>query len=302
MPLVNAKFRIKWKFKGATSSTHGLEGAGDEDDAGSIFNEEASGPRRFLHPRTAISNTPPPDRSRSRSGSPSRDSADDSSNSNHRTHQNTYSPPQSPPLSPSDVRTPNPNRTPLATHSSTFAFTPPFSPTSEQIYPSRLSDGPLLSLGPSHSPTIDDLSSPTAGTGRRRGGGDLTYMHPVPAHPRNEPKGTTSLVPLRSHTATFDRQIQCPVAIPLRSTPNGRYQLQPSPVKLAIKQEVVGDDGKKGEAKTGEVILDLSQFVRNGKREEGTPRRYLLLNCKTNATLRVTVKMEWVGGEQDFIA
>lgn len=72
-------------------------------------------------------------------------------------------------------------------------------------------------------------------------------------------------------------------------------------MKLSIKQEVIGDEGKKEETKTGEVLLDLSQFVGNGK-GEGAPRRYLLRDCKTNATLKVTVKMEFVAGEASFVA
>lgn len=129
----------------------------------------------------------------------------------------------------------------------------------------------------------------------------MTYMPPLPTRTSTEPKGATTLIPLRNHTATFNREIHCPVAIPLRSTSGGRYQLQPSPVKLSIKQEVAGDDGKKEETKTGQVLLDLSQFVGNGK-GEGAPRRYLLRDCKTNATLKVTVKMEFVSGEPNFVA
>lgn len=199
-------------------------------------------------------------------------------------------------MSPADMRTPNPNRTPSGTHPSSFAFTSPFTGNSEQIYAPNQN---IIGQSSSHTSTPDD--SPTA-HGRRRGGGDLTYMPPAaPPQSRAEPKGATSLLPLRNHTATFSREIHCPVSIPLRSLSGGRYQLQPSPVKLSIKQEVVGDDGKKEETKTGQVLLDLSQFVGNGK-GEGSPRRYLLRECKTNATLKVTVKMEFVSGEAHFVA
>lgn len=124
------------------------------------------------------------------------------------------------------------------------------------------------------------------------------------ALPRAEAKGATNLVALRNYTATFRREIHCAVAIPLRPSPStSKYQLQPCPLRLAIRQEVIEDGGKKLEVKTGEVLLDLSQFVnQKGKEGAGVTRRYLLQDCKTNATLRVTVKMQWIAGETAFVA
>lgn len=54
----------------------------------------------------------------------------------------------------------------------------------------------------------------------------------------------------------------------------------------------------------GEITLDLSEFVEAGKSakrsERWISRRYLLQNGKTNALLRVAVKMEWISGEIAF--
>ena len=54
----------------------------------------------------------------------------------------------------------------------------------------------------------------------------------------------------------------------------------------------------------GEITLDLSEFVeagRSSKRSERwISRRYLLQNGKTNALLRVAVKMEWISGEASY--
>lgn len=127
---------------------------------------------------------------------------------------------------------------------------------------------------------------------------------------RHEPKGSTTFVPLRQHVATFSREITCPVQVPLRSlsstslstAPRGaKYHLQPSPMRLSVKQEVLLEDGKREEERLGEVVLDLSQFV-GQKKEDARPRRYLLQDCKSNAVLRVTVKMELIEGEASFIA
>ena len=234
---------------------------------------------------------------RSRSSSSLRDAAaDDSSGSSRPSHDTRTPLPTSPSPANSD-RTPNPNRTPIVSFggfnpfnsspSSPGSSTPVGSP--ENLYSPRTGESSALSPSLSHG---DDLS-------KRR---DSTLSPTTPSGPSYaEPKGSTVLTPLRSHTATFTREIHCRVAIPVRATrDSSRYTLQPSPLRLAVRQEVLADDGKKEEVKTGEVVLDLSQFVGNGKGEYAVPRRYLLNDCKTNATLRVTVRMEWVGGEHDY--
>lgn len=54
----------------------------------------------------------------------------------------------------------------------------------------------------------------------------------------------------------------------------------------------------------GEITLDLAEFVEAGrsakKSERWISRRYLLQNGKTNALLRIAVKMEWISGEIAF--
>jgi hypothetical protein len=72
-------------------------------------------------------------------------------------------------------------------------------------------------------------------------------------------------------------------------------------MRLSVKQEVLLEDGKREEERLGEVILDLSQFV-GQKKEDARPRRYLLQDCKSNAVLRITVKMELLEGEASFVA
>ncbi|BGP15859.1 hypothetical protein JCM10213v2_003848 [Rhodosporidiobolus nylandii] len=335
VPLLHAKFRIKWKFKGATS--HSLLEAATDDPSSplSLLPHSTSHHghgfgKRFLHPRSALhhvtsgstngtlaSPSPPSGESssglgggygRERSFSPGSggrwDSGDDGDDPGFR------SPSRSPPLSPDAGRTPNPNRTP-AVGGSGFAFTSPFSPSPETLY------------AHGRTATMDTAATGEDSTrGARRGGGDLSAMHSIHgltqggaggggAH-RPEPRGSTSFIPLRQHTATFNREITCPVSIPLRSLPSSsssrgaaaRYELQPSPVRLSLKQEVLAgadEGGKREEVRLGEVVLDLSQFV-GQKNEDVRPRRYLLQDCKSNAVLRVTVRMELIEGEANFVA
>ncbi|GAA5868809.1 hypothetical protein JCM1840_005126 [Sporobolomyces johnsonii] len=310
VPLVNAKFRIKWRFKGATTAGAAAAALADSDDSSTHphLAHLADAGKRFLHPRTALraasSSSGLVANERARSGSPGHWDSDGADAVPAGPEGALRSPNRSPPMSPSqDPRTPNPNRTPGP---SSFAFTSPFAANSETLYsrPERMQT--FDSAGTALAATTSSFSGGEDGTlPRRRGGADLYHAPPPTAHARQpEPKGSTTFIPLRSHTVTFNRDITCAVQIPLRQIgQSGRYQLQPSPVRLAIKQEVLGDDGKK-EERTGVVVLDLSQFVHSGRGAEAEPkpRRYLLQDCKTNAVLKITVKMEWIDGERDFIA
>ncbi|KAK4051128.1 hypothetical protein OIV83_002949 [Microbotryomycetes sp. JL201] len=328
VPLVAAKFRVKWKFKGATSVAQHGSGTTSEAGGGAESDDSdapASATRRLLHPKAAAvfgrqASGEHQSSSLRRSLSPlvttmasdgtghpmtSTSSPDDYANaSGSRYARNlSASPPQhDSATSTAAERTPNPNKTPSASHSSTFAFTSPFGSGSDTVYSNTSSVNP----SPAQGNTPDD--SPASNMGRRRGGADLSRMPPPQAvhHSRAEPKGSTTLIPLRNHTCTFQREVHCPVAIPVKAVAGTqhKYQLQSSVVKLSVRQEVMGDDGAKTETKAGDVWLDLSQFATpaGAKRSEPRARRYLLKESKTNATLRVTVTMEFLSGEADFVA
>jgi hypothetical protein len=290
VPLVNAKFRVKWKVKGATSAHHGGLG-GEEDGGNGVLDGLAAGKAHPLRGLAARARTT------SSSASLTLDStAEDSSSSSKRSQDHLPSPTTPQPDSP-DLRTPNPNRTP----GPSFGFNSQHlgSPSSFGAYPdspnpSWIPSGTVAFLSPSTSTSPSTFADEFPS--KRR-------SHDVPPpSARTEAKGTTGLEPLRSHTATFNTTIRVPVAIPVQGTSGSRCVLQSSPVQLSVRQEIMVDGGTKEEVRIGEVLLDLAQFVGNGKGEAATPRRYLLKDCKTNATLRITVRMEWAGGEPDFIA
>ena len=295
VPLVHAKFRVKWSFKHPTTSSHVDQAEHVADDTSKKLAGASAAARPPFDGRGAGG-------AGQRSESPHRtDSADESSTSTStRISREFPTRPLSPPMSPVLERTPNPSRTPTTGHPSYFTFpnAQPFNGT-DAGSAHRTSDPQASVLGLHIS--RDSVAS--FENAHRRGATVTALEMPHPPASRAEPKGTTSLIPLRSHTAVFRREIQCPVAIPVKQLPHSsRYQLQPSPLRLAVRQEVAGDGGKKEENKTGEVVLDLSQFVGLGHTADATSRRYLLRDCKTNATLRVTVRLEWVGGERGYVA
>ncbi|KAM0748349.1 hypothetical protein T439DRAFT_382792 [Meredithblackwellia eburnea MCA 4105] len=331
VPLVHARFRVKWSFKHPTTSSHVEHTLEQADDARrhlaplNLSRSRSAGGGAGGHTSSGSSSrrSDSPHHHLAATATGYHDSADESSASSARQSREfptrPLSPPRSPPLG-ENMRTPNPNRTPTVGSQASFTFSNPFGADSSSTKTTPTSLGAAsrhVSASHHHQQSIDEPpSAQVAGSGRRgatvapsggshsaggSGGGGSTGGGG--GGNRAEPKGSTSLISLRSHTATFKREIQCPVAIPLKHLPSSsKYQLQPSPLRLAVRQESPTDaEGSKSEFKTGEVILDLSQFVGSNK-TNSTPRRYLLKDCKTNATLRVAVTMEFVGGESGFIA
>lgn len=337
VPLVQGKFRIKWKFKGSSNSHFGSDLIdGDEVNPTSNgtgllngfvpgnnnYNNNKKGPLGSLVlPRTRGVSV---DSTGNRDSSTAEESSNTSSTSrrpsrDYHNHQRSLS---STPNSPfSESRTPNPNKTPTVT-------TNGFNYNSHGVYNNNTSSNPTSPhMSRNASPDIKDrmrLNSESESGGGALFSPSSTYhsvsraselpelLSPSLSAPPSTPytpriaesKGSTNLVSLRSHSATFNREINCIVSIPLRSLPSSsNYALQPSPMRLSVRQEVIGIHGQKEEIKTGEVILDLSQFAgtSNGN-DVKSSRRYLLRDSKTNATLRVTVKMEWIGGESKYVA
>lgn len=66
-----------------------------------------------------------------------------------------------------------------------------------------------------------------------------------------------------------------------------------------LNLEIHQDNGKgKDNILFGYVNIDLAPFADLGR----TARKFLLKDSKTNATIRITVDMRFIGGEQDWVA
>ncbi|SCV67393.1 BQ2448_5004 [Microbotryum intermedium] len=357
VPLVSGRFKVDWKYKDATSdkvgssfdhryaqSTKPGAAAGtaagaslDEfvpaatiSDAKSPITPTPSNPRgehahqsNMLHPLSALHQTRTASTERGAPAPSSVESLSSASNSTskptnsfqgrsplprstsaHSVASDTLKSPTTPGLG-DYAKTPNPNRTPVVGYTATFA----------RHASGASAQQSFSSLGGNDRDDHDQEDAFPSGQQRRASIPTVSYI----SVDHTEPKGSTSWAPLRSHTATFNRVISCPVAIPLRSirSPSSsssltsattagatpRHILQPCSLKLRVRQEVPGDEeGKTKEVKMGQVVLDLSQFVTLAKGKEPTARRYLLRDCKTNATLRVTVRMEFLAGERSYVA
>lgn len=164
-------------------------------------------------------------------------------------------------------------------------------------------------------------------------------------------KGVTPGRPLKSHTCTWDHDLQLALRIPISkernyTMPNGTgssklrapllgegsqsssgLQLvieqlptpsataNPKPTQLGSPSEIHDPNGEpslsptststpittsgKGERTVfGKVDIDLAAFAGRGK----TTRKFLLNGSRTNATVRLTVDMSWIGGEGNWIA
>lgn len=118
----------------------------------------------------------------------------------------------------------------------------------------------------------------------------------------NEAKGTTEPARLKTHVATFNRLVSCPVSMNISKT----GALEACPIKLIVRQELHSETGKIEDYKLGAVSIDLSDFVSDSsfnppKHRKIMPHRFLLAESKTNAILRVHIELEYVGGGQSFL-
>ncbi|KAJ3528085.1 hypothetical protein NMY22_g9543 [Coprinellus aureogranulatus] len=76
--------------------------------------------------------------------------------------------------------------------------------------------------------------------------------------------------------------------------------LQPSPLKLVVMQRVVPDDPSSvpQNPRLGAVFINLAEYVGKGKVE----RRFLLKESRVNATLKLSIEVNYLSGYQGYIA
>lgn len=127
---------------------------------------------------------------------------------------------------------------------------------------------------------------------------------PAPERSRTpEPRGSTDSRHLRDFNVHYNQAVFCPISIPLSKS----NILEHSYLKLSVRQSLLEEE-KQHESKLGHVTLDLSEYVPEaeekkkdkGKKEAKKPKRFLLRDGKTNALLRMSIELNWIGGERDY--
>ncbi|WRT70516.1 uncharacterized protein IL334_007514 [Kwoniella shivajii] len=155
-------------------------------------------------------------------------------------------------------------------------------------------------------------------------------------------KGTTPSKPLKSHACKWDYELHHMFRVPLSkpippsTTPSGTYPYRQKPLgpplpivgsgplsesglRLEIQQLPTSSSTShgrtKGKGEEGSIVdvirkevrektvfgivdLDLAAFAGKGK----LTRRFLLKGSRTNATIKLTVDMKWIGGEDKWAA
>lgn len=131
-------------------------------------------------------------------------------------------------------------------------------------------------------------------------------------------KGTIPPAPVRAHVVAWEHAVQHVLRVPLgkavatadvplsrlpasqRTNPRkmlpllGHGPMSDSSLRLEVLQV---HPGEREGAVLGYVNIDLAPFADQGT----TARRYLLMNSRTNATLRISVDMRCIGGDTQWV-
>ncbi|KAG1814213.1 N-terminal C2 in EEIG1 and EHBP1 proteins-domain-containing protein [Suillus variegatus] len=109
-------------------------------------------------------------------------------------------------------------------------------------------------------------------------------------------KGHTMFEQLQEHSVVWEQTLDVMVQMSITRETN---ELGGCEAKFVVMQRVIpGDPDAPRNPRLGAVTLNLAQYVDAGV----VTRRYLLRQSKTNATLKLTVQLEHIGGESSYIA
>ncbi|KAJ7903675.1 N-terminal C2 in EEIG1 and EHBP1 proteins-domain-containing protein [Mycena olivaceomarginata] len=116
--------------------------------------------------------------------------------------------------------------------------------------------------------------------------------------------GQTGWLPLKDHSVTWDQPLSAVVQM---SIERDTHRLLPHPFKLIVLQRVIAHDpDAPHNPRLGTVEIDLAEYVDSvpptSPSKGVVTRRYLLRDSKTNATLRLSVRVEPVGTPTPFTA
>ncbi|KAJ3731243.1 hypothetical protein DFJ43DRAFT_1080600 [Lentinula guzmanii] len=110
-------------------------------------------------------------------------------------------------------------------------------------------------------------------------------------------RGMTPFYKLKDHAVVWDHHLDVVIKMDVdRET----SELMPNEFKLVVMQRVIpGDPDAPRNPRVGALYLDLSEYAGVGKE---VTRSYLLRDTKMNATVKLTIYLEHVGGDANYIA
>ncbi|KAI8989234.1 N-terminal C2 in EEIG1 and EHBP1 proteins-domain-containing protein [Trametes punicea] len=111
---------------------------------------------------------------------------------------------------------------------------------------------------------------------------------------RSEARGMTPWAKLHSYNVKWDHSVNVVVQMDVHRESR---DLLPNELKLVVMQRVIpGDPDSPQQPRIGAVYLNLAEYADAGK----VTRRYLLRQSKTNATLKLSIELEHIGGEKHY--
>jgi hypothetical protein len=145
--------------------------------------------------------------------------------------------------------------------------------------------------------------------------------HPLPAQLvelpiKSEPSGATDYHEIKNHSVLFRHAFHCPISITL----DKQTVLQPSILTIIVKEEHVNETGRRIVNRHGSIDIDLSQYTplidlaeqhayshrhpsahhHNNNLSRIEKAKFLLRDCKTNASLKLQIQMDYLGGMTPF--
>ncbi|KAJ6544820.1 N-terminal C2 in EEIG1 and EHBP1 proteins-domain-containing protein [Mycena vulgaris] len=164
-------------------------------------------------------------------------------------------------------------------------------------------DGDGDSFGSADTSTEEPqtLGAPSS---HHRSGSSSSIFPPDGSQPSTSARGQTPWLPLRDHAVSWDQPLSTVVQM---SIERDTHRLLPHPFKLTVLQRVIAHDpDAPNNPRFGVVELDLAEYADSvpalSASKGVVTRRYLLRDSKTNATMRLSIRVEPVGTPQPFIA
>ncbi|KAG2076282.1 hypothetical protein BDR04DRAFT_1090263 [Suillus decipiens] len=268
VPLVNGEFEVRWKFKGATSGGGLLGKVKNKAMGSSTPNGSASSAKGKEKQKPSESEG---------------DAANANDASDVQSITNSNSSHSHDPSIPSVVVSANTHVLSLPSTSTTRTSTPTTSSSSSSSPHSRPHHVPPQYLSADWLPQSapQDLSPSLAKS---------------PPNAYSPAKGHTLFEQLKEHSVVWEHTLDLMVQMGIGKETN---ELGGCEAKFIIMQRVIpGDPDAPRNPRLGAVSLNLAQYVDAGV----VTRLYLLRQSKTNATLKLTVQLEYVSGESSYIA